>query len=142
MNQLKTLTIIVLIALTCCQQLTIENQRPLTFKLSRKNNSFTLPLQVSGYSYSMHIDTGSSDFLIKGERTPGIPAQKYSCTGCISKNRIYKVSYMTGSAQAYEQLLPVTFGGRTMNISVLVAFQTTDMDNDEGILGLSYSSFA
>lgn len=38
-----------------------------------------MPIKVGGVDYQINLDTGSSDFMIKGEKTNGIPTQKYSC---------------------------------------------------------------
>jgi len=47
---------------------------------------FTLHLIVAGLEYNVNIDTGSSDFFIKGEQSAGVPSVKYSCLNCLKNN--------------------------------------------------------
>jgi hypothetical protein len=45
--------------------------------LNTNHVGFTLGLKIAGLSYKLSMDTGSSDFFIKGEKSPGVPARKY-----------------------------------------------------------------
>ena len=47
---------------------------------------FTLPLKIAGLQYNLNVDTGSSDLFIKGEHSPGMPKDKYSCPKCLADN--------------------------------------------------------
>ena len=36
-------------------------------------------MEIGGVHYDVNLDTGSSDFMIKGEDTDGQPDRKYKC---------------------------------------------------------------
>lgn len=83
---------------------------------------FTLSMTIAGLNYNLNIDTGSSDLFIKGENTPGSPAQKYSCPSCKANGKKITIAYLDGSLQTYKANLPVQVGSHTFNESLLVAF--------------------
>jgi hypothetical protein len=49
------------------------------YNLNDMGYFFTIDLIISGLPYQLNIDTGSSDIFIKGENSPGVPFQKYTC---------------------------------------------------------------
>jgi hypothetical protein len=55
-----------------------------TYPLHSLTNIFTISLNVNGFYYNLSIDTGSSDFFIKGEDLGGNPTRKFSCKKCIT----------------------------------------------------------
>lgn len=58
---------------------------------------FTLNLTVAGIPYRLNIDTGSSDIFIKGEGSPGTPANKYNCSECFAHNPKITIAYLDGA---------------------------------------------
>lgn len=69
---------------------------------------FTLSLIVSNIVYDLTVDTGSSDFFIKGEKMVGLPAIKYNCSSCMRDFPKTTISYLDGDVSVYAITANVT----------------------------------
>lgn len=85
------------------------------YTLLTSGSAFFLPIVVQGIKYNMQIDSGSSDFVIKGENADGNPSKKYACNGQCEKNTKYQIQYLDGNMQTYEQNLTVNLGKYQFN---------------------------
>lgn len=104
---------------------------------------FTLNLTIAGLPYSLNIDTGSSDLFIKGEQSPGKPANKYSCPSCQKNSPRISIGYLDGSLDTYKSYLPVELGNHHFNESILVAYTAPkNFEQSEGLVGLSFPELA
>lgn len=71
------------------------------YALSSTNSAFFLPIKVQGIGYNLQIDSGSSDFVIKGEQAPGNPSKRYTCNGKCENNQKYVIQYLDGKMFTY-----------------------------------------
>jgi hypothetical protein len=55
-----------------------------TYSLRSRRSTFTLNIIVNGLPYEPTMDTGSSDFFIKGVGTRGEPESKIDCQQCLN----------------------------------------------------------
>lgn len=83
---------------------------------------FTINLTIAGIPYRLNIDTGSSDIFIKGQDSPGAPANKYQCSECMDNNPKITIAYLDGPLDTYQADLLVELGPHTFNESILVAY--------------------
>ena len=106
---------------------------------------FTLHIVVNGFHYHLSIDTGSSDFFIKGENITGEPAVKFSCESCIRDNQYMSISYLDGQLDTYLYDANVTLGQHSFTEKILVAYASNNSMNFRrvgGILGVSFQEIA
>jgi hypothetical protein len=102
-----------------------------------------LDLTIAGLPYKLSMDTGSSDFFIKGENSPGVPTRKYKSNSNYNALPTIQIGYLDGNLRTYATNLSVQFNGHTFNAPILVAYTAPQQFYDvEGIIGLSYPKLA
>ena len=70
--------------------------------LKTNHIAFQLHLNVNDIGYDLNVDTGSSDFWIKGEDVKGDPYIRYSCNCNYMADRDqYSVEYLDGPVKMY-----------------------------------------
>jgi hypothetical protein len=85
------------------------------------------------------MDTGSSDFFIKGENSPGMPIMKYKSNSNYNILPVIQIGYLDGNLRTYATNLNVQFNDHTFNAPMLVAYTAPPQFQDvEGLIGLSY----
>lgn len=89
-----------------------SHQTAITKPLRSLRAVFTISLLAGGKAYDMTVDTGSSDFFIKGETMTGIPSNKYQCAACMRDYPKTTLAYLDGIVDAYVQTVNVTLTSR------------------------------
>jgi hypothetical protein len=111
--------------------------------LETNHFGFTLDLKIAGLPYKLSMDTGSSDFFIKGEAAPGSPSRRYKSNSRYTNLPTIKIGYLDGTLRTYATTLNVEFNGYTFNSSLLVAYTAPAQFLDvEGLIGLSFPELA
>ena len=96
-------------------------------------------LEVANLTYRLVIDTGSSDFFIKGDNMEGEPKIKYSCPRCKQKAYRYLANYLDGSINCYTVNTTVSLSKNiSFTAQVRVGYETSSAKFKPigGVLGL------
>jgi hypothetical protein len=90
--------------------------------LETNHIGFTLALNIAGIPYKLSMDTGSSDFFIKGENAPGAPTLKYKSNQSFNTKGAITIGYLDGNLKTYATVLTVEFNNHSFNAPILVAY--------------------